>query len=89
MAHDRASRPTVPRAGGGFRRGDHGALDFSHAYRAVVQEVADIRPLQGLEVDLFCELEVWETAGWEERFSVVDRLRDLARRLLEDIPRTP
>ncbi len=36
-----------------FLRSDDGVLDFSHAYRGVVNEVADGRPLQGPEVDLF------------------------------------
>lgn len=31
-------------------------------------------------------LEAWETAGWDERVLVVDRLRESARRLLDAIP---
>ena len=69
-----------------FLRGDHSVFDFSHAYRDIVNQVAGLRPLRGLEMDLFYELEVWETAGWDERVLVVDRLRELARRSLDDIP---
>lgn len=62
-----------------FLRGDHSVFDFSHAFRAVMNEVATHRPLDGLEVDLFYGLEEWETAGWDDRPQVVDRLRALAR----------
>lgn len=65
-----------------FLRGDVGVFDFTHAFMSVVNEVARTRPLQGTEVDLFFELEVWETAGWDERASVVDRLREMARTAL-------
>ena len=68
-----------------FLRGDLGVLDFTHACRAVVTQVVDMRPLQGTEIDLFYELEVWETAGWDERADVVDRLRKMARAVLADI----
>jgi hypothetical protein len=62
-----------------FLRGDVGVLDFTYAFRGAVNEVTATRPLQGAEVDLFYELEVWETAGWDERPDVVDRLRAIAR----------
>ncbi len=62
-----------------FLRGDHSVFDFSHAVRGAVNEVAEERPLQGVEVELFYGLEEWETAGWDDRPAVVDRLRTLAR----------
>lgn len=66
----------------GFLHGDHSVLDFSHAFRAVVNEVATDRPLAGLEVDLFYGLEEWETAGWDDRPDVVDRLRALSTAII-------
>jgi len=37
-----------------------------------------MRPLHGLEVDLFDALEHWEAAGWHERPAAVGQLRSLA-----------
>ncbi len=62
-----------------FLRGDYSVLDFTYAFRGVMNEVAAERPLDGLEVDLFYALEEWETAGWADRPAVVDRLRTLTR----------
>jgi len=62
-----------------FLRGDHSVLDFTYAFRGAVNDVVQARPLAGVEVDLFYALEEWETAGWDGRPDVVDRLRVLAR----------
>jgi hypothetical protein len=66
-----------------FLRGDHSVPDFADGFRGVVNEVAKARPLEGLEVDLFYALEQWETAGWGERPDVVERLRSLARAIVD------
>lgn len=75
-----SDEPFAPVAGQ-FMRGDLGVLEFTHAFQRVMNQVTAERPLRGREVDLFYELEAWETAGWHERPHVVDRLRTLARSL--------
>lgn len=69
-----------------FLAGDLSVLDFAHAFRGAMNEVTAERPLHGLEVDVFYELELWETASPDERVQVADRLRLLGRSLAGDAP---
>jgi len=61
-----------------FLRGDLSVVDLTYAFRTAVGQVAEARPLHGLEVDLFYELERWEESDWRDRPASVDRLRELA-----------
>lgn len=40
-------------------RGDHSVVDFTYAFRAAMTQLPAHRPLDGVEVDLFHELEEW------------------------------
>lgn len=70
-------------AGERFLRGDLSVPDFTYAVRDVTTAVVAQRPLRGKEVTLDALLEEWEQAGWDDRAAVVDRLRSLCRRLLD------
>lgn len=65
-----------------FLRGETSVIELTFAYRRAIAEIAERRPLHGREVDLFVVLEAWETAGWADRPTVVDRLRDLTATIL-------
>lgn len=75
--------PRISAAAIEFLSGGHSVLEFTHAFRAAMNSVVSGRPLDGAEVDLFYALEAWETAGWQDRPDVVDRLRAACRRLTE------
>lgn len=77
---DRIIRATVET----FLRGDLSVVDFTYAFRAATAKVVEGRPLQGREVELFIALEEWESSGWADRADIVDRLRLLARQVVND-----
>ncbi len=65
-----------------FPQGDLSVPDLcgSRATEGVVQQ----RSLRGLELKLDALLEEWQQAGWDDRVAVVDRLRSLCRRVLDE-----
>ena len=68
-----------------FLNGDLNVAEFTHAYRATVDQVTEARPLRGAEVEVFYELQAWAAVPEHERTSSVERLRDLSRTLLDDV----
>jgi hypothetical protein len=59
-------------------RGDVSVIAFTYAFRTAVAQIADTRPLHGVEIELFEALEDWEVSGWPDRPAAVDRLRAIA-----------
>jgi len=83
MGHDdRVPSPVaepIRQAASAFLRGDVSVLDFTYAFRAAMNEIA--RPLEGLEVELFYELEAWESTPPSDRPLIVSNLRELAAKI--------
>ena len=84
-----AVAPAIRGAVLSFLRGDTSAVEFTYAFRAAVSEVAETRPLEGVEVDLLDALETWESAGWHERTDLIERLRATARAAAADRQNDP
>ncbi len=67
-----------------FLRGGTSVVEFTHAFRAATSEVAEQRPLDGVEIVLFRQLERWEESGWRDRPAVVDDIRSTIRQFADE-----
>jgi len=76
--------PQIREAAIRFLRGDTSVPDLTYEFRAAMTALAEERPLNGPEVDLFDALESWESSGWPNRPSAVEHLRGVALTIVDD-----